>query len=337
MTRGLVWGKFLPPHKGHLYVVQEACKKADELHVLVCSVEREPIPGYLRYEWMRRLCHDYANKYGSNCIVHHINEGLPQLPDEHPNFWALWKEAILRTLPAPPDVVFTSEDHGDQLAELLGAKHQQVDKARVVVPVSGTAIRNNPLQQWAFIPDIVRPYFAKRIVLIGPESTGKSTLTRQLAEHFHTNYVEEYGRDYFVRKGGIHELRDLSHIAAGHLQAEEEAAAHCNGLLICDTDIVATKVWSEIYFGYAPQWLVRQAEQHVADLYLLTDIDIPWQDDGTREFPHARQQHFQRFRAELERRRLPYILLRGKGAERLQNAIDALQTYLDELTTSSQQ
>ncbi len=316
--KGFVLGKFLPPHAGHLHLVRSAMAQTEELTVLVCTIRKEPIPGYLRYWWMCDLFPE-AN-------VVHVTDEVPSYPHEHPDFEAIWTALLKREVPGT-EVFFSSEDYGEDVACWLNIDHVLVDKERITFPVSGTGIREEALKHWEFIPEIVRPYFVKRIVLTGPESTGKTTMAQQLAEHFHTNWVEEYGRDYFVKNGGISEISDLSRIAEGQVRLEEEALLHANKLLFCDTDLIVTQVWSEIYFKQCPQEVIDLSYTRRYDLHLLMDIDIPWEDDGTREFPQLREWHFKRLKEELDQRNLPYVIISGSFEERLQACIRAVRQF----------
>jgi NadR type nicotinamide-nucleotide adenylyltransferase len=148
---GFLLGKFLPPHNGHLYLIREGAARCDRLVVLVCSIAREPIPGELRYQWVRDLC-PFAE-------VHHCTDENPQYPHEHPDFWAFWIRSIRKVLPTGPDLVFSSEDYGDELAARLGARHILIDQARTVFPISGTAVRENPRAVWHLIPQPVQAYY----------------------------------------------------------------------------------------------------------------------------------------------------------------------------------
>ena len=137
MTRGLVLGKFLPPHAGHQYLIEFARAWADEVTVVVGTLKRESIPGELRFRWMREL-------FPSVEVIHLTDEN-PQDPSEHPDFWAIWKASLLRVLRHPPDVVFASEPYGAPLAKVLGARFVPVDLGREAVHVSGTQCREQPL------------------------------------------------------------------------------------------------------------------------------------------------------------------------------------------------
>lgn len=154
MTTGFLLGKFLPLHRGHVHLIETAQKYVDTLTVLVCSLQREPIPGELRHRWARELF--------PAVNVQHFAEDVPQYPEEHPDFWNIWRAVIRRYVPTGPDFVFTSETYGDKLAEILGAQHVCVDLPRATFPVSGTAVRQNPLAYQHLLPPPVQAYFAAR-------------------------------------------------------------------------------------------------------------------------------------------------------------------------------
>lgn len=165
-------------------------------------------------------------------------------------------------------------------------------------------------------------------MLFGPESTGKTTLAEQLAEHYDTVWVPEFSRFYQVQKGSDCDLSDVTPIVQGQLQWEQEARAQANGLLICDTDLLETKVYSEAYNGTCPAWLLENVQAHTGDLYLLTSIDLPWIPDGIRNRPHEREAFYQRFEQELLQRQLSFVPISGNHQERFQKAVQAIDQYL---------
>ncbi|MBM2850375.1 MAG: cytidyltransferase-related domain protein [Anaerolineales bacterium] len=159
MTTGLIIGKFMPLHRGHMVLIDYARSRVDRLTVLVCSLAREPIPGEVRYRWVRDL-YPEAN-------VQHLTDENPSYPEEHPDFWNIWTRSIRRFCPAGPDVVFTSELYGDKLAECLGARHEMVDLERKMFPVSGSVARERPLEYWDMLPPPVQAYFAEKLGVPG--------------------------------------------------------------------------------------------------------------------------------------------------------------------------
>lgn len=319
--QGFLLGKFLPPHEGHMHLIRTAMSMTEQLWILVCTIKAEPIPGALRYRWIKE---EFPGAH-----VVHIAEEVPQSPEESEDFWPIWLNIFQRYGPPNPDTVFTSELYGEEIARRMGIIHVLVDLERKTVPVSGTLIRNNPFQYWEYIPPNVRPYFLKKIVLIGPESTGKTVLSEKLAEYFQTTYVSEYAREFWPSLAGRKlQYEDISTIAKGQLQAEELLMRNATKILICDTDLIATEIWSEIYFDHCPDWIKELNRQLKYDLYLLMNIDIPWVDDGTREFPDLRESHFKRIKEELDRRGLKYVIISGTYEERFERAVEELNRLM---------
>jgi NadR type nicotinamide-nucleotide adenylyltransferase len=180
-------GKFHPPHLGHLHLVDAARAGAERVTVLVGTRPGESIPGELRAEWMYRLRPDTE-------VIQVLDETPPSAAD--PGYWEIWIESIRRHAPADLDVVFSSEPYGDEIARRLGIEHVCVDPLRERHPVSGTQARVDPLRCWGLLPEPVRAFYARRVAILGPESTGKSTLARRLADHFGGAFVAEYGREH---------------------------------------------------------------------------------------------------------------------------------------------
>lgn len=324
MTTGMVLGKFLPPHAGHRYLVDFARHYVDELTVVVGSLKAEPIPGSTRFEWMRELF------LGSGVNVVHLDQELPQEPAEHPNFWKLWENALRPLLPARLDYVFASEDYGWKLAEVLDAQFVPVDIGRSVLPVSGTAIRNEPLKHWQYLPSCVRAHYVRRVCIFGPESTGKSTLANRLAEHFETVAVPEYARTLIESQNGKIELTDIPRIAAGQASSEDALARAANRVLICDTDLLLTTIWSHWLFETCPAEVSDQAVQRQYDLYLLTDVDVPWVEDQVRYLPEDRRNFFARCESVLQENKCLYRMIRGDWDSRFQQAVGAIRDILRE-------
>jgi HTH-type transcriptional regulator, transcriptional repressor of NAD biosynthesis genes len=318
----MILGKFLPPHHGHRHLIEHALDRVERLTIVVGTLSTEPIEGALRFAWMREL-------FPTACVVH-LAQDLPQDPSEHPDFWQLWTTALHSILPEAPELVFSSEDYGDKLAACLGARHILVDKPRLHVPISGTKIRLDPYSNWRYLPSCVRAYFVKRVVLFGAESTGKTTLARQLARHFQTEYVPEYAREFIEQKPidwSLSTLRevDFSHIVHGQIAAEEEAVRRANQLLFCDTDPLASTVWAQRYLGACPAWLVSLAHQRSYSLYLLTDPEhTHWEGDRTRDSEALRARMHDEFQSALHQKRAHFVTLSGPLEVRLEQAINVI-------------
>ena len=238
--RGLIIGKFMPPHRGHVHLVDFARNYARDITVVVESVAGEPIDSALRYAWMQELAH--------GCHVHHLREHHPQQPSEHPDFWAVWTRTLHGIVGGDIDYLFASESYGRRLAAELSATFVPVDPARAAVTISGSELRAAPMTHWHALPACVRPYFVKRVCLFGPESTGKTTLAQQLARHFDSMAVPEYARTHLEAQAGKLAEHDLLAIVRGQVAAEEALARQANRLLFCDTDPLTTAIWSEVLY-----------------------------------------------------------------------------------------
>jgi len=173
-----------------------------------------------------------------------------------------------------------------------------------------------------------------KIVLFGPESTGKTTMSELLAKHYDTVWVAEYAREYLQNKWNNErktcEDSDLIPIAEGQIALENNLALKADKILICDTDLLETKVYSEEYYGgYVHTELDKYALKNKYDLYLLTNIDTPWEADDLRDRPDKRQEMYNAFENTLIKFKRPYIKLNGSIKERLQTAKTAIDKLLE--------
>jgi NadR type nicotinamide-nucleotide adenylyltransferase len=167
----------------------------------------------------------------------------------------------------------------------------------------------------------------RRIAVTGPESTGKSILAEQLASHFQTSWVPEYAREYLEELGRPYEEKDILLIAEGQLALEEHQILLAEKYLFCDTEPLVTKIWSEVKYNRCDPWILKLVEQHRYDLYLLCDIDLPWQYDPLREHPHKRRFLYDLYYNELKNRQFPFAVIRGTGDRRLQCALKTIENF----------
>lgn len=172
-----------------------------------------------------------------------------------------------------------------------------------------------------------------KVVLFGPESTGKTTLSMQLARHYNSVWVPEYAREYLQdvwnNERRTCEPRDLLPIAIGQMKLENALAQKTDSVLICDTDLLETKVYSEAYYlGTCDPILEKYALQNTYDLYFLTYIDVPWEADDLRDKPNERERMFKAFEETLIEHNRPYILLKGAKKERLETAVNHINELI---------
>jgi NadR type nicotinamide-nucleotide adenylyltransferase len=169
----------------------------------------------------------------------------------------------------------------------------------------------------------------KKVVVIGPECTGKSELSQFLADHFKTEWVAEYARAYLNKLIRSYEQSDLTKITHGQVRMEEEWMQDANKILICDTNAIVVKVWSEFKFGNCEPEILEVVQERKYDLYLLTYIDIPWEEDPQREHPDKREHFFEVFKNEVEKSGVPHVIIEGEREVRRKKAIEAIEKILE--------
>ncbi len=322
MTLGFIVGKFYPPHRGHKHLIDSARKQVDELVVVVAHHPTQTIPGEVRLAWMKEIHPD--------CDVRLI-------PDELENDSQPWADFTVQYLGRAPDVVFSSEDYGPVYASLMGSRHVMIDRSRSTVPVSGTQVRDDPSAFLNQLEPCVRAWFVKRVVLIGAESTGKTTLAQQLANHYQTQWAPEYGREHWEHKVAGLSMNDplpgwtseeFVHIAEEQQRREEAAARIANGLLFCDTNAFATGTWHERYYQRRDERVDRIGMRSKADLYLIAAPDVPFVQDGFRDGEKIRDWMDQRFMEQLQQGSTPWHRIDGPFDSRLGKAIAAVENVV---------
>lgn len=165
----------------------------------------------------------------------------------------------------------------------------------------------------------------KKIAIIGPESTGKSTLTQELAQYFDEPFLPEYGRIYLQIHGPEYEYDDLRQIADEMIQLESQQIKNANKFLFCDTDLIMMKVWYLIRYKEVNEKLIKQLEENNYDYYFICYPDLPWEPDPLRENPEIRLELLEMYISEVENRNIPYTII--KGDKRLQQAVEAIKEY----------
>jgi NadR type nicotinamide-nucleotide adenylyltransferase len=351
---GVVIGKFYPPHAGHHLLVDTAARVSRLVTVVVMASHVESIPLPTRVQWMREAHADQPQVF-----IAGIGDDLP-VDYQSEEIWAghvqLVRAAVAMVTSEPITAVFTSEAYGAELARRLGATHVAVDPERRLVPMSATAVRSDPAAAWDFLAPAVRAWFARRVVLVGAESTGKTTLAQALAQrlrgrggaHGLTRWVPEYGRDFTIGKLAAHRARAVlagvappamatlewceeDFIAIAERQQDmEEAEARLGGpVLICDTDAFATAVWHERYLHSRSAAVETLSDSHPHHLYLLTHPDdVPFEQDGIRDGQSIRSAMTELFVRRLDETGRTWRWIRGGGDAREAAALAAIDHLL---------
>ena len=172
-----------------------------------------------------------------------------------------------------------------------------------------------------------------RVVVFGPESTGKTTLCKDLAAHYNTLWVSEFARDFLQNKWDTTQevctLEDLPIIAQGQMDLENAALKNANKILFCDTNVLVTQIWSETHFeGYCDPKILAAVKQVHYDLYLLTGIDIPWEADDLRDRPNDRVRMFEYFKIKLKEQKIAYKHIKGDRENRIKQATTAIDSII---------
>ena len=278
MMKGFVFGKFMPLHEGHLALINFASNHCDHLTILLCYTKNELIAGEVRKQW---LADTFDNNKSLSLVTFEYDDSvLPNSSVSSRSIAKLWTNVLKALLPGV-NIVFTSEKYGEYVAEYMGIQHRVFDEKRAIVPVSASQIREYTFKYWELIAPAARSWFAKKICIVGTESTGKSTLTEKLAKHFNTAYVKEMARDV-VQITDDCSYEDLLKIAEIHAKAIIEKRSGANKLLFVDTDINITCSYSEFLFNRpltVDGWIW---EANRFDLYLFLEPDCEYIQDGTR-------------------------------------------------------
>jgi HTH-type transcriptional repressor of NAD biosynthesis genes len=322
MKRGLVIGKFMPIHYGHIALIQFAAQQCDEVIVSMSSTPEDPIDPHLRFSWIMEIFKAEIT-IKPNMIVDDFDDATLPL-EKRTTAWARVMQQVYPTI----DYIFSSEAYGEPFARQLRAKHISFDAERKKFPVAASLIRNAPLTYWNFIPDVVKPFYVKKICFYGPESTGKSVMAKKIAEQYQTEYVPEVARELITSN----EFSEGDIIAIGYAQIQRihEKLVTANKFLFCDTDTITTAIYSNYYLNSVPPILKKLEKEITYDLYFLFDIDVPWVQDEIRDLGSSdnRKEMFAIFKHELEKRGIPYIRVKGNWSERERIVTEALNKML---------
>jgi NadR type nicotinamide-nucleotide adenylyltransferase len=319
--KGVVVGDFCPLTNAHVHMIEFARHYVDELVIVVDEHEADAVQAELRVAWLEEQFPGVKVRRVKSAEWHKSDPA---------DFGSQLLSGLRRILPKSlaGKFVFSLEARGKLLAEKLGAAYIPCDPALSGHATTEKEIRANPLKHWDALPRIVRPHYVRRVCVFGPESTGKSTLAKQLAKHFGTAYVPEYAQTYIATNGKDIDDNDMLAIARGQCALEDAVARESNGILFCDSDMVTSILWSGRLVGSVPDWLRREADKRHYDLYLLTHYDVPWVDDVHRYIPKESPAFFDRCLHELESRKRPFAQVLGNWDERFQVAVAAVEKML---------
>lgn len=326
---GLVVGKFAPLHLGHEALLQHALVHCGRLLVLSYTNPEFAACGVAqRHAWLQRCCPSAEVQVIDDRWLQARGSALRlpsnDAPDaEQQHFLGLLLRDVLR---APVDAIFASEAYvhatATTLSALLGRSvaARPFDPQRLAVPINATRIRAEPHRQRRFLDPQVYASFVSRVALVGGESTGKTTLARDLARHYGSVWAAEFGRELWEAQGGNLSEPDLLRIARTQVAREDELLPRAHQVLACDTTPLVTQGYSEAMFG-ATVPALQALSQRAYDHWFLCEPDFPLVQDGTRRDESFRHWQHAWYEARLAERGIPFTRLRGTLDQRLAQAV----------------
>ncbi|MEI7742687.1 MAG: AAA family ATPase [Chloroflexota bacterium] len=312
MTGAFVLLTALPPTVGHLQLIRFAAELEDEVHVLVCTQPGEPYP-VERVEAVVRAARDCPG-----VRVHGFHRTVPQEPGDAPDFWPMWRTILREHGFRDGDTIVASEPYGAALAEAAGGTFIPYDMGRSITQVRAADIRRDPIGRFGEVLPEFQPAMVRRITVFGAESTGKTTLSRRLAEALPGHWLPEWARPYLeslpTPAVDDHRMRVIWRAQ----RALQRSATRLRGraFIVQDTDLFATVgFWEAWDPGAVPEELRADAAANRSDLYLLTRSDIPFQPDPLRYGGEARETTDAFWMDLAQRYGLPYQVIRSTSPE----------------------
>lgn len=324
---GMYGGAFDPLHIGHLQSMIKASGVCNRLFIVLSfSRKRDRVPMEYRYRWIKN-----ALKHLDNVQIILLEDDAVTKEDyESEDYWTRGRDDVLAKIGQPVDVVFCGSDYKgtNRYEELYQCPVVYFDRSEV--PVSSTEIRENPLKYWDWIPQVARPYFVKKVLIVGSESTGKSTLTANLALAYNTSYVEEVGREVCDYAGGeaLMLAEDLQEILLRHKVRELDLMKNSNKILFEDTDALTTKFYAGFLMDDADAVCRTEALADAItginnfDLIFFLEPTVEFVQDGTRNETIAadREKYSSQIKALFDEAGLKYHCLSGDYQERYEEA-----------------
>lgn len=306
--RGLVIGKFMPIHNGHIALINFSLTHCDELIVSMSYTLEDKIDSALRFNWIKEIF-KYEPRIKPAMILDDFDhEELPLNGRTK-----IWADQMRKVYPKI-DVLISSEAYGIPFANNLNCIYKSFNPERNIVPISATLIRKEPLKYWDFIPAVVQPYFVKKVCFYGPESTGKSTMALKMANLYNTVSVPEVARELIVNNDLT--VQDFIEIAKAQNQRVIDQTKVANKLLFCDTDIITTQIYATHYLGKYLSELNEYEQEIGYDYYFLLNTDVAWVADDLRDLGDKRVEMYALFKQALIKRNIPFIEVNGNYEER---------------------
>jgi HTH-type transcriptional repressor of NAD biosynthesis genes len=324
MTKAFVFGKFLPFHKGHEAMINFALSKCDFLTVLVCCSDKENIPDTVRKSWIEKTFEKQKNIEVKT--FNYLESELPNTSETSKEVSEIWADIFKKQMP-DYSLLITSEEYGNFVAAFMNIRHIAFDIPKKLFPVSATAVRNDVFTNWEYLPDSVKPDFAIKVVILGTESTGKTTLTEKLSKHFNCSFVLETGRDIIANSNSF-TFDDLHLVATEHAKRIDKTILADSPLVIIDTEIHTTKSYSIFAFEKEMEISVNIYNSNKSNLYLYLNNDVEYLQDGTRLSEAERNLLDLSHRQVLTAHNIDIVEIKGNWDERFEKAVEQINKLI---------
>lgn len=324
MVKAFVFGKFLPFHKGHEALMNFALTKCDFLTVLICCSDKESISGTIRNAWIEKAFEKKKNI--EIRTFNYLESELPNTSESSESVSKIWADIFKKQFP-DYSLLITSEEYGNFVASFMNIQHIAFDIPKKLYPVSATAVRNNLFVNWNFLPDSVKPDLSLKVVILGTESTGKTTLTEKLSKYFNCSFVMEAGRDIIANSNSF-TFDDLHLVAQEHAKRIDKKNLAENPLVIIDTDIHTTKSYSRFIFEKEIEISADIYNSNKANLYLYLNNDVEYLQDGTRLSEEKRNLLDLSHRQVLLDHNIDIVDIKGDWDERFEKAVEQINKLI---------
>lgn len=324
MIKAFVFGKFFPFHKGHEAMINYALTKCDFLSVLICCSDKESISGSIRRDW---IVQSFEKVKSIEILTFdYLESEFPNTSESSLEVSWIWSKKFKELFP-DCNLLITSEEYGNYVATYMNIEHLSFDASRQFFSVSSSLVRKDLFSFWSFLPDSVKRSFALKVVLLGTESTGKTTLTRRLAEFFNCSWVAETARE-IIENSNSFSREDLKHVAIEHAKRIEEQEVGNSPLIIIDTDMHITMSYSRFVFGSELELSERIRCANNANLYFYLNNDAEFIQDGTRLDEEYRNLLDRSHRQTLKDSSIECIELTGNWDARFDKACDEIRNLI---------
>ncbi|OYU97352.1 MAG: cytidyltransferase [Bacteroidetes bacterium B1(2017)] len=329
MIKAFVFGKFLPFHKGHEAMINFALNTCDFLSVLVCCSDKEEISSSIRKKWIENAFFGIP-KIEIREYTYFESE-LPNTSESSEEVSKIWATIFRQQFPEY-SIIISSEEYGYFVAKYMTIKHIAFDIPKQIFPISASTIKKNGYANWNYLPKSVKPYFSIKVVLLGTESTGKTTLTQKLSSYFNCSQVEESARDIIANSKAF-SFSDLERVAKEHSLRITNSCSGESRLVIIDTNVYTTISYSRFVFGQELDLEEDIYATNTANLYLYLDKEIEFVQDGTRLTEDERNLLDFSHRQVLRENSIDFIEISGTWQERFEQVIEQINLLVNATKT----